>query len=125
MKYNELELNAHKRLTRVGRGISAGGGKTAGRGTKGQNARAGHKKRPEIRDFIKKDGVSICKNRESFFNYLSKEELKKFNSSSLFSIIQFAANNRIALILEVNRGDFIYTKFAIDVIKGLMSNLNK
>ncbi len=80
---------------------------------------------PEIRDFIKKDGVSICKNRESFFNYLSKEELKKFNSSSLFSIIQFAANNRIALILEVNRGDFIYTKFAIDVIKGLMSNLDK
>lgn len=28
--------------------------KTSGRGTKGQNARAGHKKRPEIRDFIKR-----------------------------------------------------------------------
>ncbi len=28
--------------------------KTSGRGTKGQNARAGHKKRPEMRDFIKR-----------------------------------------------------------------------
>jgi large subunit ribosomal protein L15 len=36
----------------VGRGGTRG--KTAGRGTKGQNARAGHKKRPELRDVIKK-----------------------------------------------------------------------
>lgn len=31
-----------KSIKRVGRGVSAGGGKTAGRGTKGQNSRAGH-----------------------------------------------------------------------------------
>lgn len=31
-----------KKNKRIGRGISAGGGKTAGRGTKGQNSRAGH-----------------------------------------------------------------------------------
>lgn len=39
-----------KRMT-----VARGGkrGKTAGRGTKGQKARAGHKIRPEIRDFIK------------------------------------------------------------------------
>ncbi|MDB5265507.1 MAG: ribosomal protein large subunit ribosomal protein [Parcubacteria group bacterium] len=37
---------------RVGRGGTRG--KTSGRGTKGQNARAGHKKRPEFRDLIKK-----------------------------------------------------------------------
>ena len=37
---------------RVGRGGKRG--KTSGRGTKGQNARAGHKKRPEMRDLIKK-----------------------------------------------------------------------
>jgi large subunit ribosomal protein L15 len=36
----------------VGRGGKRG--KTSGRGTKGQNARAGRKKRPEIRDFIKR-----------------------------------------------------------------------
>lgn len=41
MKYNELSLDQNKNKTRVGRGISAGKGKTAGRGTKGQNARTG------------------------------------------------------------------------------------
>ena len=46
MKYNELSLNAHKRKTRVGRGISAGQGKTAGRGTKGQGSRTGKGRRP-------------------------------------------------------------------------------
>jgi large subunit ribosomal protein L15 len=39
-----------KRLKKVLRGR---GDKTAGRGTKGQKARAGHKIRPEVRDFIK------------------------------------------------------------------------
>ena len=43
MKYNELQAGAHKDKKRVGRGISAGGGKTAGRGTKGQNSRTGKK----------------------------------------------------------------------------------
>lgn len=38
--------------TRIGRGGRRG--KTSGKGTKGQNARAGHHKRPEIRDTIKK-----------------------------------------------------------------------
>jgi len=36
----------------VGRGGKRG--KTSGRGTKGQKARAGHKIRPELRDFIKR-----------------------------------------------------------------------
>ena len=44
-KYNELQVEANKGRKRVGRGISAGGGKTAGRGTKGQNARTGKKLR--------------------------------------------------------------------------------
>lgn len=43
MKYNELQVDAKKDRKRVGRGISAGQGKTAGRGTKGQNARTGNK----------------------------------------------------------------------------------
>ena len=43
MKYNELQVGANRTRKRVGRGISAGGGKTAGRGTKGQNARTGKK----------------------------------------------------------------------------------
>ncbi len=44
MKYNDLTVNKNTRPTRRGRGISAGLGKTAGRGTKGQKARTGHRK---------------------------------------------------------------------------------
>ena len=46
MKYNDLTVNRNTRPTRAGRGISAGLGKTAGRGTKGQKARTGHRKMP-------------------------------------------------------------------------------
>ncbi|HSX44267.1 MAG TPA: 50S ribosomal protein L15 [Candidatus Saccharimonadales bacterium] len=46
MKYNQLNISAHKSPSRVGRGISAGGGKTAGRGTKGQKSRTGSGRRP-------------------------------------------------------------------------------
>ena len=53
MQFNTLKRNhPNKKSKTVGRGGTRG--KTAGRGTKGQNARAGHKKRPEIRDFIKR-----------------------------------------------------------------------
>lgn len=44
MKYNELKVEKNTRPTRRGRGISAGLGKTAGRGTKGQKSRTGHHK---------------------------------------------------------------------------------
>lgn len=44
-KYNELQISASKNKKRVGRGIAAGQGKTAGRGTKGQNSRTGKKLR--------------------------------------------------------------------------------
>jgi large subunit ribosomal protein L15 len=43
MKYNELQVSASKTKKRVGRGIAAGQGKTAGRGTKGQGSRTGKK----------------------------------------------------------------------------------
>ena len=46
MKYNELTVSQNQSRKRVGRGISAGQGKTAGRGTKGQKARTGHSKMP-------------------------------------------------------------------------------
>ncbi|MBR0372473.1 50S ribosomal protein L15 [Candidatus Saccharibacteria bacterium] len=46
MKYNDLVVEKNTRPTRKGRGISAGQGKTAGRGTKGQKSRTGHRKMP-------------------------------------------------------------------------------
>ena len=45
---------SHRARIRKGRGPGSGIGKTAGRGGKGQTARAGHKIRPEVRDLIKK-----------------------------------------------------------------------
>lgn len=53
MQLNQLKReNPNTKHVQVGRGGKRG--KTSGRGTKGQNARAGHRKRPEIRDIIKK-----------------------------------------------------------------------
>lgn len=46
MKYNQLQTKSYQSRKRVGRGIAAGQGKTAGRGTKGQMARTGKGKRP-------------------------------------------------------------------------------
>lgn len=48
MKLHDLrpDKGATKKKTRVGRGIAAGKGKTAGRGIKGQGARAGKSKGP-------------------------------------------------------------------------------
>ncbi|MEX0919174.1 MAG: hypothetical protein WDZ64_00290 [Parcubacteria group bacterium] len=53
MQFHTLKRKTkNKKARQHGRGGTRG--KTAGRGTKGQNARAGRKKRPEMRDAIKK-----------------------------------------------------------------------
>lgn len=53
-----MQLHSLSARTKARKGayIGRGGkrGKTSGRGTKGQSARAGHKIRPEMRDIIKK-----------------------------------------------------------------------
>ncbi len=50
--HNLKRKTANKKVMTVGRGGKRG--KTSGRGGKGQTARAGHKIRPEWRDFIKR-----------------------------------------------------------------------
>ncbi len=53
MQLNTLQrVTPHKKEKRVGRG--GGRGKTSGRGTKGQKARAGHSIMPAIREQLKK-----------------------------------------------------------------------
>lgn len=53
MQLHNLKRNSpNKKSRQIGRGTTRG--KTSGRGTKGQKARAGHKLRPELRDIIKK-----------------------------------------------------------------------
>lgn len=50
MQIHSIKRNTpNKKPRRIGRGD-----KTAGRGTKGQKARAGHRMRPEMRDMIKR-----------------------------------------------------------------------
>ena len=80
MQFHNLQAKTKRKFSRqVGRGGTRG--KTAGRGTKGQNARAGHKKRPEMRDIIKPipklrgRGKSSLK---SFQPKLSGQVLKEF-----------------------------------------------
>lgn len=71
------------------RSVGRGGkrGKTSGRGTKGQNARAGRKKRPELRDLIKKlpklrgRGVNIFKSRHVAYLPVSLTMIEKVFSA--------------------------------------------
>lgn len=51
----------------VGRGGKRG--KTSGRGMKGQDSRAGHKKRPELRDFIKRIPKMRGRGKNSFKSF--------------------------------------------------------
>jgi large subunit ribosomal protein L15 len=87
----------------VGRGGKRG--KTSGRGTKGQNARAGHKKRPEMRDLIKK----IPKLRGHGKN----------RSRTVRNAPGYTPINLAALELAFNTGDAVTTATLIQ--KGLTS----
>ncbi len=46
MKFHDLKVTKNRKTNRVGRGIAAGQGKTAGRGTKGQGSRKSGGVRP-------------------------------------------------------------------------------
>lgn len=72
MQIHELKRkNKNKRDRLVGRGGKHA--KTSGRGGKGQTARAGNKRRPELRDIIKK----LPKNRGYQFKSIRKTILVK------------------------------------------------
>ena len=71
MQFNNLKKNkSNRKAKQVGRGGTRG--KTSGRGTKGQNARSGRKKRPEMRDIIKR----LPKLRGRGKNFLKSRKVK-------------------------------------------------
>lgn len=83
MQLNNLKrLHKNKRSVAVGRGGKRG--KTSGRGTKGQKARAGRKIRPEMRDVIKRlpklsgRGSNSLKSLKRKKEIVSVETLEKF-----------------------------------------------
>src|SRR3989338_883668 len=77
MQFNNLKRNkANRRSKQVGRGGTRG--KTSGKGTKGQNARSGRKKRPEMRDIIKR----LPKLRGRGKNFLKSRQVKSLQINS-------------------------------------------
>lgn len=87
MQFHNLQAKTKRKHARqVGRGGTRG--KTSGRGTKGQNARAGHKKRPELRDIIKR--IPKLRGR-------GKSSLKSFRSKfSGRALQEFLAKKKLA-----------------------------
>ncbi len=68
MKLHDLKRKTpNYKAAQVGRGGKRG--KTSGRGTKGQDSRSGHKKRPELRDFIKKVPKMRGRGKNSFKSF--------------------------------------------------------
>ncbi len=72
------------RSTQVGRGGKRG--KTSGRGTKGQKARAGRKIRPEIRDMIKRIPKLRGRGKSSFKSFAIKPVAVNVGALSVFAV---------------------------------------
>jgi len=99
MQLHELKRKTvNKAQKRVGRG--GGRGKTSGRGTKGQKARAGHSIRPDIREKLKKlpklrgrgvNGLISIQNKLSVVNVASLERM-------------FAAGDSVSPVTLLERG---------------------
>ena len=84
--HNLKRKNPNYKSARIGRGGKRG--KTSGRGTKGQNARAGRKKRPEMRDIIKK----IPKMRGYRFNTVKQYSVWPVNLAVIEKVFTSGAN---------------------------------
>lgn len=82
-------VHKNKTSQQVGRGGTRG--KTSGKGTKGQNARSGRKKRPEIRDTIKRfpklrgRGVSSFKSLQEDVRAVNLRALSIFAQGDIIS----------------------------------------
>lgn len=87
--HNLKRKTENMKKIQVGRGGKRG--KTSGRGTKGQKARAGHKIRPEIRDMIKRlpklrgRGVNSNKSIQKDATPLNLSALDVFKANEIIS----------------------------------------
>ena len=115
MKLNALmdNLGARKDVKRVGRGMASGYGKTAGRGTKGQKARAGSRKQatfqggqmPILRRFPK----------YGFTNPFAK----RYATINLGDIEKFIAAGKIDAKKEINLDSLMDAKILNRAMSGL------
>jgi large subunit ribosomal protein L15 len=95
MKIHELKIESIKDRKRVGRGIGSGYGKTAGRGTKGQNARTGGGVRPGFEGGQNPLAKRLPKKRG--FVPISRVEYQVVNLSSLETLKAGATADPAAL----------------------------
>ncbi len=100
---NLIPKTKNKKTMLVGRGGKRG--KTSGRGGKGQTARAGNKKRPELRDFIKRipklrgRGVNQNKSIETRPTIVNLDVIEAvFENGSVISPATLIEKNTIATI---------------------------
>jgi len=99
--HNLVPRTKNKKTELVGRGGKRG--KTSGRGAKGQNSRAGRKKRPEIRDFIKRlpklRGRGVNQNKVFAVKAVAVnlKELEAFKAGSVVSPATLVEKNIIKL----------------------------
>jgi large subunit ribosomal protein L15 len=111
MKYNQLSVVSNKRTNRVGRGIAAGQGKTAGRGTKGQNSRTGSSRKPGfeggsnplIQRLPKLPGFKSHRKiiENVYTGQLDNIRAKVINNDALFaSGLVTSANSKVKLIIK-------------------------
>lgn len=109
MQLHELKRNTqNKSRKRVGRGGKRG--KTSGRGTKGQKARAGHRIRPAIREELKK----LPKLRGYRFKSINEKPLA-VNVATLEKL--FSAGDAITPKTLVERGLARYRKGELPKVK--------
>lgn len=99
MQMNTLaRKNPNTKHVQVGRGGKRG--KTAGRGTKGQNARSNTRKRPELRDIIKKIPKLRGHGKNRAISTYRKPEVFAVNLSLLEKIFDAGATVSPVTLLE-------------------------
>ena len=118
MKLNELSPpgGARKTRKRLGRGVGSGKGKTAGRGTKGQNSRSGGGVRPGYeggqmpihRRLPKRGFTNIFRKKITAVNI---RDLKKFKSGS---VVDAAALVKMGLVKGKRYGIKLLVQVEID-----------
>lgn len=95
MKIHELKVESAKDKKRIGRGIGSGYGKTAGRGTKGQNARTGGGVRPGFEGGQNPLAKRLPKKRG--FTALNHTQYQVFNLAGLDQFKDGATVDAVAL----------------------------
>lgn len=76
----------------------------------------------ETKDFLERISKEY-KNKPIPFNFykkLTKKEISDIKKSGLYGIVEFCKKRNISMIMEIDTSYYIETKFAIDIVNGLL-----